>query len=424
TTFNPGIGTGGFAAVLALAVQTDGKILVGGNFSSFGGGMSNAGIARLNPDGSLDAMFNASVSGGVNAIAIQPDGRIIVGGTFNFVNGVFNNNYIARLNTDGTTDMAFNSGTGFNSTVEDVVFLTGGQILVGGSFNEYDGAMGVSGIARLNSNGTRDTGFTTNTGTGFDNTVYELAVQTDGRIVVGGFFGNFNGSSVPGIARLNSNGTIDNTFNVGTGFSNYVNDLAVQPDGRILCIGFFTTYTGIPRLHLLRLNTDGTLDASFDSGADFSTTLNAVALQPDGRILIGGFLSLYDNTPRFGIARILAGDTINWTGAMNNDWHNATNWLPNFVPTTVDNAVIGDNFTVNITSANAGVLTVTVGTNTTLTVASSRSLTIEGGTNNGTIAGAGTLNFTGGSLGNNGTISVSSVNAQSSGGFNKSLSGA
>lgn len=422
TAFNPGSGTNGYA-VNALAVQTDNKILVGGNFFDYGSGTNDA-ITRLNADGSPDAAFNASVNGSVTSIAIQTDGKIIIGGGFDFVNGTFLNN-IARLNADGSLDMTFNTGTGFDFQVNSVVILTGGQILVGGNFNEYNGTMGVGHIARLNSNGTLDTTFQTNTGTGFDLFgVNKLAVQTDGKIIAGGNFTSFNGAARSGIARLNSNGTLDGTFSVGTGFNGYVNDLTLQTDGRILAVGSFNIYNGITANQLARLNTDGSLDASFDSGADsFTTLLNAVALQTDGRILIGGSLSLYDNTPRSGIARVIAGDTITWTGAMNNDWHTAANWSTNFVPTSVDNAIIGNNFTVNITSANASVLTVTIGTNSTLNVASSRSLAIEGGTNNGTISGAGTLNFNGTALGNSGTISVSSVNANFATSGNKALTG-
>ncbi|GEM_PF-955766 len=422
TTFNPGSGTNGFA-VNALAVQTDNKILVGGGFVDFGGGTNDA-ITRLNADGSLDAGFNVSANGYVTSIAIQTDGKILIGGSFNFVNGNAAGN-IARLNTDGSLDMIFNTGTGFDFQVDDVVFLTGGQILVGGAFTEYNGTTGVGHIARLNSNGTIDTGFTTNTGTGFDLfSVYELAVQTDGKIIAGGSFVNFNGSSRSGIARLNSNGTLDGTFSVGTGFNGYVNDLTLQADGRILAVGSFTSYNGVTRNMLARLNTDGSLDASFDSGAfSFNTLLNAVALQTDGRILIGGTLSLYDNTPRSGIARLLAGDTIIWTGAANTDWNNAANWSTNFVPTSVDNAVIGSNFTVNLSSGNPGILTLTIGTNSTLTIASGASLTIEGGTNDGTIAGAGTLNFIGTALGNNGTISITNVNANFGTSGNKALTG-
>jgi uncharacterized delta-60 repeat protein len=229
-TFNPGSGTGSTGFVLSIAVQTDGKIIVGGNFSSFGG-VSNFGIARLNADGSRDATFNASANGTVNAVAIQTDGKILIGGNFNGVNSV-PVNAIARLNNDGTTDTTFNSGgTGFDffGSVQVIVLQTSGQILVGGGFTNYNGTNGVNNIVRLNSNGTLDLGFTTNSGTGFDGTVNTLALQTDGKILVGGSFLNFNGASSSEIARLNPDGSRDTNFNVGMGFSNLVYDFALQP---------------------------------------------------------------------------------------------------------------------------------------------------------------------------------------------------
>ncbi len=421
TTFNPtGLDTGGFGVVNAIAVQTDGKVIVGGNFSNAAQGF-NFGIVRLNADGSLDNTFNAFTNGAINTVAVQTDGRILIGGNFTFVNGT-NIQFLARLNADGTTDTTFNNGgSGFDSSVQDLALLSGGQILVGGDFTAYNGTMGVNRIARLNANGTLDAAFTANTGTGFDSSVNTLAVQTNGRIVAGGNFGLFNGSNRNAIARLNSNGTLDGTFSVGAGFNNSPIDLILQTDGRILAVGFFSAYNGITRFNLARINADGSLDSSFDSGALVNTNLAAIGLQTDGRIIIGGNFSQYDGIARISIARLLAGDTIIWTGAMNTNWNTGANWIGGIVPTSVDNAVIPDNFTVNLSGGSFSVLSLTVGANTTLTITATNSLSIEGGTNNGTISGAGTLNFNGASLGNNGTISVSSVNVNTAG--NKALTG-
>ncbi len=120
-------------------MQTNGKILVGGTFPSFGGGVNNYGIVRLNSDGSLDAGFNAAAFGAVNTIAIQTDGKILIGGNFSNVNGTAGINRIARLNADGTTDTGFNNGgAGFDffGVVAKIVLQSNGQILVGGSFSE------------------------------------------------------------------------------------------------------------------------------------------------------------------------------------------------------------------------------------------------------------------------------------------------
>ena len=277
TTFNPDLDAAFGGVVYAIATQTDGKILVGGNFNI----MNNYGIARLNADGSLDAAFQPSANGAVNAIAVQTDGKILIGGNFTNVNGTVGVSNIARLNSDGTLDATFNSGTGFDSTVEDLI-LQSNQILVGGSFTTYNGGSGVNRIARLNSNGMLDATFKTNTGTGFDSTVNTVALQTNGRILVGGGFNNFNGAGSSGIVRLNSDGTRDATFNVGTGFDNSPVDLAIQRDGRILAVGYFTTYNGVAIRGLARLNTDGSLDASFRSGVAVTTLSMPSPFTPTG----------------------------------------------------------------------------------------------------------------------------------------------
>lgn len=420
--FNPGVGGNASSSVFAIGVQTDNRILVGGSFTNFGGAANNGGIARLNADGSLDATFNARVFGTVGAIAIQTDGRILIGGTFTAVNGASGVNRIARLNSNGTTDPTFNTGAGFSSNVEDLVVGANNGILVVGSFTSYNGTPGINRIAHLNSDGTLDASFTANAG--FDSTVNTLALQPDGGILVGGFFLNFNNASSERIVRLEQSGTRDASFNVGAGFGNLVNDFNPQPDGRILVVGNFTTYNNVTRRHLARLNADGTLDASFRSGVAVNNELRAVGLQADGRIIIGGALQSYDGTPRFGIARLSAGDTITWTGAVDTNWSNAANWSTGNVPTAADNAVIPNDFTVNLSGGNFDVLTLTMGANATLTIAAGSRLAIEGGTNNGTIAGAGRLDFVGTALGNNNTISVSVVNILPGTSRNKSLTGA
>lgn len=422
TAFNPtGLDTGGFGVVHAIAVQTDGRVIVAGNFSNAAQGF-NFGIVRLNADGSLDNTFNASVNSTINAVAVQTDGRILIGGSFTVVNAT-NIGYLARLNADGTTDTTFNNGgIGFDNSVQDLVLLSSGQILVGGDFTAYNGTSGVNYIARINSNGLRDAAFTTSTGTSFDTTVYALAVQTDGRIVAGGNFTIFNGSGRIGLARLNSSGTLDGTFTVGAGFNNFPTELALQPDGRILAVGNFTAYNGTTRHSLARINTNGSLDTSFDSFALVNTNLAAIGLQSCEGIVIGGSFAEYDGTPRVSLARISAGADRTWTGAMNSDWNTAGNWSGGAVPTTNDKVIIPNNQTVNL-SGNFDVMTLSVGTNSTLTIGAGSSLTTECTVCNGAIAGAGTLNYEGRTFENNGTVSTSAVNIVAGIGQTKSLFG-
>src|SRR5207245_922133 len=123
-SFDPGPSTANsiIPNVLAVCVQPDGKVLIGGEFSNIDG-VGRAGIARLNANGSLDTSFNPGNALSVYALALQPDGKILVGGDFTALNGT-NATRIARLNTNGTVDMTFNAGAGANGTVLSLAVQT------------------------------------------------------------------------------------------------------------------------------------------------------------------------------------------------------------------------------------------------------------------------------------------------------------
>ena len=281
--------------VSASAVQPDGKILIGGTFTSVLG-VARKNIARLNTDGTLDTTFNPSANDFIDAIAVQPDGKIIVGGFFTALapNGgaSVTRNHIARLNSDGTIDTTFDPNA--NDLVVALAIQTDGKILLSGLFTALTPNGGASVIrntlARLNSNGTVDIAF--NTVPNLD--VYAIALQADGKILIGGAFTFVNGGQFPRnfIARLNSDGTVDGGFNPNA--SNRVYAIAVQPDGKIVVGGGFSAFApnggpSVARSCIARLNSDGTVDNAFDPNADnFVITL---ALQADGKILVGGGFS-------------------------------------------------------------------------------------------------------------------------------------
>ena len=279
--FNPGTNNGGFVG--ALAVQADGKVLVGGGFTTLGGSSRNH-IGRLNPDDTLDS-FNPGANGSVNALAVQADGKILVGGQFTTLGGggtgTSTRNSIGRLNADGTLD-TFNPGA--NGAVGALAVQPDGKILVGGNFTTLGGSTR-NFIGRLNLNGTLDNSFTPGSAGGevFAG-VYTLAVQADGKILVGGDFTTLGGGPRNNIARLNSDGTLDSSFNPGA--NNAVVALVVQPDGKILVGGGFTILGGGTRNNIGRLNPDGSLDPTFDLGA--SGAVQALALQTDAKIFVVG----------------------------------------------------------------------------------------------------------------------------------------
>ena len=300
-----GFDPGANGPIRALAVQADGKILVGGNFTTLGGGGTGTTarnyIGRLNPDGSLDTSFNPGANDWVLALAVQADGKILVSGLFTTLGGggtgTTTRNHIGRLNADGSLDTSFDPGA--NGSVFALAVQADGKILVGGGFTTLGG--GGTGtttrnrIGRLNPDGTLDTSFDPGASSG----VYALAVQADGKILVGGDFTTLGGGGTGTttrnrIGRLNPDGSLDTSFNPGA--NDAVNALAVQADGKILVGGNFTTLGGggigtTTRNKIGRLNPDGTLDTSFDPGAN--DNVNALAVQADGRILVGGqFITL------------------------------------------------------------------------------------------------------------------------------------
>jgi uncharacterized delta-60 repeat protein len=221
-----------------------------------------------------------------------------------------------RLNTNGTRDTSYNTGAGFNSYVYTVKMQPDDKAIVGGNFTSYSGST-QNYITRINTNGTRDTTF--NVGTGFNvGEVDVIRVQPDGKILVGGLFTSYSGSTAQNhIIRLNSNGTKDTTFNFGAGFSNgTVYDLQLQSDGKIIAVGSFSgTYSGSAgALRAVRLNTSGSRDLTFNIGTTgFSATQYSAQIQNDGKIIVVGANATYSGSAAQRIRRINTNGTLDTT---------------------------------------------------------------------------------------------------------------
>ncbi len=304
------VGAGADNYVNTIVIQTDGKIIIGGSFLYYGG-TYKVGIARIYTNGSIDGTFNVGTgaSGGIYVTSIQSDGKIIIGGTFRSYNGTTVDR-ISRINSDGTLDGTFNVGTGADNFVYAAAIQSDGKIIIGGNFTSYNGTL-INRIARLNSDGTLDGTF--NVGLGANNYVREVVIQSDGKIIIAGYFTSYNGTSIKHIARLNSDGTLDGTFNVGTGPSSYVYTTAIQTDGKIIIGGIFTSYNGTPIQRVARLNTDGTLDGTFTVGTGTNSAVNKIAIQSDGKIIIGGGFTSFNGTVINRIARINSDGTLDGT---------------------------------------------------------------------------------------------------------------
>jgi uncharacterized delta-60 repeat protein len=297
--------------VYAIALQPDGKILVGGFFSGVGsiGGQNRNRIARLDPTTGLADSFNPNASFIVYAIAVQADGKILVGGLFDGLIGGQFRNYLARL--DPATGLADSFNPSPNNYVNSIAVQVDGKILVGGTFN---GANSIGGqarnrIARLDATSGLADSFDPNA----NGEVFTIAVQADGKILAGGAFNGANGiggQTRNRIARLDALTGAADSFNPNA--ADEVRTLAVQADGRVLAGGYFQAIGGQSRRRLARLDAITGAPDLFDGNAD--DAVFSIALQADGKILAGGFaFANIGGQPRSIFARLT-----NDTGALQN----------------------------------------------------------------------------------------------------------
>ncbi len=310
-TFDPG--TGADDQVQAISVQPDGQILVGGRFSTFNGILRH-GIVRLNQDGSLDTTFDPGEGtnfGNVSGLTLQPDGRVIIAGTFHSYDGI-PRHCLARLESDGSLDATFDPDGGIedeSSSAQVVVVLADDKLLVGGHFSEYD-SIPRTGIIRLNSDASMDTTFNPGSGLGSFGTVHDIVVQPDGKIIIGGTFYSYDGIPRMNIARLNADGSLDSGFDPGDGTDASVFAVSLQPDGKVLIGGYFEVCDGIARQHIARLNADGSLDMGYEPGSGANNAVLDIDLLPDGTsIAVGAFYS-FNGLNRRGIVHLTANGSV------------------------------------------------------------------------------------------------------------------
>lgn len=268
TSFN--VGTGFNSTVNTIKVDGSGKVLAGGTFTTYSGSAASR-LARLNVDGTLDTGFNNTITNITpRDIDIDENDKII---TVNDITVASSSFSIVRFNTDGSQDATLNSGTGFTSgsstnTVETVKSDLSGSIYVGGRFIEYSGSAR-NRVVRLNTDGTIDDDF--NVGTGFNRTVWSIEIDNSGKVLVGGEFDEYSGSAADKIIRLNTDGTIDAAFTPPPFWGTYefsgsysVRDIEVQSDDKIVLGGYFSFIEEDKVTeHIVRLNSDGSTDLTF-----------------------------------------------------------------------------------------------------------------------------------------------------------------
>ena len=317
---------GDFGTGRKIFVQADGKILVGGNFSFVDGKFHN-GIVRLNPDGTTDEQFKPLFGGEVLAIDRRADGKIVFGtslqgtviyntdGTITrtsanlgyspdvkfLPNGdilAIGNSYLRKISDTGQIDFSFSVQA--NSYLRKIALQPDGKILIAGEFTTVGGT-NRSRIARLNADGTLDTTF--NPVGGANDIINDIALQPDGKIIIGGKFTGVNfDTSHKYLARLNSDGSLDTSFTALP--DDEISSLKIQPNGKILIGGIMNTVNGVARKSLARLNSDGSLDTGFNVPAGTDNYIWSIDLQANGNIIIGGNFRYVNNLQRIGVARL------------------------------------------------------------------------------------------------------------------------
>lgn len=279
--------------VLDAAVQSNGKVVVVGNFYNEVDTTFSSNCLRLNADGSMDTTFHSpdDLPQNTSRVLLQNDGKVLVlaGGR------------LRRLMADGSEDLSFTSLPATSGLPSDILLLPNGKIMVVGGFNDFLGSP-ANGIVRLMPDGTVDPSFYP--GTGANGMIKDIERQPDGMFLIAGYFSNYNGVNVPGIARIQANGALDTSFNPGAGPNGAVTCIAMDPFGKIYIGGLFTEYAGVPRNRLARLLGNGLLDSAFDPGTGLNGGMNDIAFDLNGEPVIVGSFTSYNNIGRNRITRI------------------------------------------------------------------------------------------------------------------------
>lgn len=342
--FSIGAGFEGVTSIVkTIELDSQNRILIGGEFDTYDR-VSRSAMVRLSPDGSLDQTFDVG-SGftkltnrpSINKIIIQTNGSILAGGTFNEYNGISINNLI-RLNQDASKDNSFN----YSMQSSEEIY----------SIQQYSDVIMISGrfpglVKKLSLNGNVDSTFNLNLETNYE-AVFDIYAdgittilgglnltddpiwskmsaawsgigvlgaegageittvvnQPDGKFIIAGDFTGYNVDGFNRILRYNINGIIDAGFITGEGFDGLVTDMALQSDGKIIVTGYFQSYNGNNVNRIVRLLSNGALDPSFNIGSGFDASTHAIAIQPDGKILVGGAFTQYNGDSWSGIVRL------------------------------------------------------------------------------------------------------------------------
>lgn len=307
-----------------VKIQSDGKLLVGGDdITSYNGFAANA-IVRINTDGSPDTTFTFDPTAynlGVHSITVQPNGKILIGSGGRLyraeTNGTLDPTW--ALNTPQAAEPTFSSNYSYRQ-IKTIVVLADGKILIGGEFEEAFGSGNRRDIIRLNADGSPDGTFYSQgfrTVTNYRQGVNSIVVLPDGKLIIGGDFTRWHIDSgtvlmTPKcILRLNANGSLDSSFAGIASFSNdyddsnWISDMKMTPDGKLLLTGRINSYNGVAVNNIVKIDADGNRDTSFHNICKgFNGTTKQILQQPDGKIIVSGAFSMYNGFTRDRLIRL------------------------------------------------------------------------------------------------------------------------
>ena len=313
TAFGNGVGPNDKVLALRYITNTppalglNGKWIIGGDFTVVDR-IPRPRMALLNIDGSVETAIFTKLGNGpsdsVYSLAVHTNiahtnlyGRTVIGGNFLTVDGVARSR-IARLNPDGSLDSAFNPSAGADNPVFSVAIQTDDKILMGGDFSSFNGSPRVR-VARLNLDGSIDQTFLP--GQGADGLVRAILVEPSGNILIGGDFNFFDGIPLPYLVRLTPLGALDPTF--VPALNGRVRSILLDAGTNIVVTGDFTTVGGVPASRIARLLPSGAVDATFvATGAD--RPIYSAAVDVAGNLIIGGDFNTVNGFARTRVARL------------------------------------------------------------------------------------------------------------------------
>jgi uncharacterized delta-60 repeat protein len=308
TTFQPDLGNGGIAT--ALAIDPAGRVLVAADTRFWYESISWR-IARIDPDGTVDPGFIANVNGRVERMVPIEDGRLLIHGTLASVDGQ-PIPQLARLNANGSLDARFMAPVPApDLTIRDVQPAGQNRFWISGAFHRLND-MDARGVARLLENGDVDLSFQSPLSP--STSVGVILPLPDGRLIVAGEFLRVAGHYSPRMVRLNADGSLDMSFRSLLSEEFSIQRMALESDGSLLINGFNPSDPPTARRTLLRMFPDGTIDASFaplfsDPGVVRSRRYG-LAVQLDGRIVVAGDFLGVNSISRSGLVRLHADGSV------------------------------------------------------------------------------------------------------------------